>query len=243
MATPPDMSDTVTTVVDTPRRRWDPVVRLTHWSVVVAVLANALFTEGGSQPHLWVGYALAAILALRLIWGLIGPTEARFTAFPPSPGRALRHVREVAAGHVADHSSHNPLGALMVSAIWATLSIIIASGIVMAGIPTVAGGTAEPSRATSLPSGLQAGEKREDDADEDEDEGRSTEGARSEDRKDHESDERGEGEKGEEGLFEEVHEVAVNLLYVLILLHLAGVVFETRRVGRHIVMAMLPGRR
>ena len=33
------------------------------------------------------------------------------------------------------------------------------------------------------------------------------------------------------------------LLYVLIALHLAGVIFETRRSGREIVLAMLPTRR
>ena len=54
---------------------------------------------------------------------------------------------------------------------------------------------------------------------------------------------RGEGGEHEEGPLVEIHEVAANLLYVLILLHLAGVVFETRRSGRQIVVAMLPGHR
>jgi cytochrome b len=38
-----------------------------------------------------------------------------------------------------------------------------------------------------------------------------------------------------------LHEVTVNLLYVLIALHLMGVVFESRRSGPRIVRAMLPG--
>ena len=54
-----------------------------------------------------------------------------------------------------------------------------------------------------------------------------------------------EGEEGEEGqseeLFEEVHEVAVNLLYLLIALHIAGVAFETARSGKRTITAMLPG--
>ncbi len=53
----------------------------------------------------------------------------------------------------------------------------------------------------------------------------------------------GEGEEREEGPLVEVHEVAANLLYLLILLHIAGVVFETRRSGRQVVLAMLPFRR
>ena len=73
-------------------RRWDPIVKLTHWGVVTAVIANAIFTEEGSGWHIWVGYGLAALLGLRLLWGLIGPSEARFSAFPPSPNRALAHI-------------------------------------------------------------------------------------------------------------------------------------------------------
>jgi cytochrome b len=79
------------------QRRWDPVVKLTHWAVALAVLANAVIMDEGSAAHVWVGYALAAILALRLLWGLIGPAEARFSAFLPSPRTALAHVGDIAA--------------------------------------------------------------------------------------------------------------------------------------------------
>jgi cytochrome b len=59
-----------------------------------------------------------------------------------------------------------------------------------------------------------------------------------------ESEEARDGSEGhEEGSMEELHEVAVNLLYLLIVLHIAGVVFETRRSGRQVVLAMLPRRR
>ncbi|MBB4612766.1 cytochrome b/b6 domain-containing protein [Novosphingobium taihuense] len=197
-----------------PARRWDPVVKLTHWSVVIAVIANALFTEEGSGTHVWIGYALAAILVLRLLWGLIGPAEARFTAFPPSIGRALAHLRDIRSGRHVEHRSHNPLGALMVYAIWSCLGAVIASGIAMAGLP----GQARNERSDTAVSASTEIERGED-ADE--------------------GDEGGE----EEGALGEIHEVAVNLLYLLIALHVAGVVFETRRSGREVVLAMLPGQR
>jgi len=122
-----------------PARRWDPIVKITHWSIALAVLANALLTEEGSGAHVWVGYALAAILALRLLWGFIGPAEARFAAFWPSPRKALAHLRDIRTGTVTHHASHNPLGALMVYAIWACLLTIIATGIAMAGPPSLNG--------------------------------------------------------------------------------------------------------
>lgn len=188
-------------------RAWDPIVKLTHWGLVTAVIANAIFTEEGSGWHIWVGYGLAGLLGLRLLWGLIGPAEARFSAFPPSPKRALAHIGEICRGEVVRHRSHNPLGAMMAYAIWATLLVIAGSGIAMSGPPP-----ADPNAVSG------------------------------------ERGESGKGEGGEEAsedegeeLFEEMHEIAVNLLYVLIALHLAGVVFETRRSGREIVGSMVPG--
>ncbi len=195
-------------------RRWDPLVKLTHWSIVAAIVANALFTGEGSYAHVLVGYGLAALLALRLVWGLVGPAEARFTAFPPSPRRAIAHIREIASGDRRPHPSHNPLGALMVYAIWATLLVIIASGAIMTEprlFSPAATAQAIPSTAASALS----------DESEDEDET---------------------GEEREEGALGEVHEAAVTLLYGLILLHIGGVLFESRRQGRNLALAMLPGR-
>lgn len=196
------------------RRSWDPVVKITHWSIVTAIIANALFTEEGSGAHIWVGYGLAAILALRLLWGMIGPPEARFSAFPPSSRRALAHLRDIRVGKKEVHRSHNPLGALMVYAIWSILGVIIASGIAMAGPPS----TAFLDR-VALPGDISRQLVLE--------------------RGDHDHDDEPEGA---ESVWEEIHETAVNLLYILIALHIAGLVFETRRSGREILLAMLPGR-
>lgn len=203
------------------RRRWDPVVKLTHWSIALAVLANAVLTEEGSANHLWVGYGLAAILALRLLWGLVGPAEARFAAFPPSPRRAIAHVGDALAGRHAEHRSHNPLGALMVYAIWACLLVIIGTGVAMAGLPDTQSFNRPTAEATSS-FVATAGD------DDEEDEVRVS---------------RGEGGDHEDGIAEELHEGAANLLYGLILLHIAGVVFESRRQRRNLALAMLPGQR
>lgn len=218
-------------------RAWDPIVKLTHWGVVAAVIGNAILTEEGSGWHIWVGYGLAALLGLRLLWGLIGPVEARFSAFPPSLKRALAHIAEIRRGEVARHRSHNPLGAMMAYAIWATLLVIAGSGIAMSGPPP-----ADPNAVSG-----ENGEAGTADGDQEV----------SDEAEEHDSaalsignfliapafaDDGGEAGKGEnDELFEEMHEIAVNLLYVLIALHLGGVVFETRRSGREIVGAMIPG--
>lgn len=219
-------------------KRWDPIVKLTHWGVVAAVIGNALFTEEGSGWHIWVGYGLAALLALRLLWGLVGPREARFAAFPPSLARAKDHLGEIRRGEVTAHSSHNPLGALMAYAVWATLLAVAGTGIAMSGPPP-----ANPSEVRGEHGEGKTGES--DEAEENEHEQAQAPGigrnlslipaARADS-----GEEEGESDE-DEGPMGELHELAVNLLYVLIALHLMGVVFESRRSGQQIVRAMLPG--
>ena len=60
--------------------------------------------------------------------GLVGPRNARFSAFPQSPIRVLTHVRAVLRRERIVHLSHNPLGALMVYNIWATIAVIGLTG-------------------------------------------------------------------------------------------------------------------
>ena len=83
-------------LVGPPPALWDPVVRVSHWVIAGAVAANALFTKGGGALHVWLGWIGMAFLAIRLVWGLVGPWEARFAAFPPRPIDALSHLNRLA---------------------------------------------------------------------------------------------------------------------------------------------------
>lgn len=221
--------------VVTKPRRWDPIVRITHWAIAAAILVNRLITEGGSQAHIWIGMALAGLLILRWVWGLIGPAEARFTSFPPSLRGALSHIGDIRHGRHAHHRSHNPLGALMVYALWATMAVVIASGVAMTGFPPKVHHETASTGAIQTFGGREAEgpEAEGPEAEAQEAEGREASGRGA----NGEGDERGEGE----GPAEEIHEIAANLLLVLAVLHLAGVVFEVRRGGRQVVMAMING--
>ncbi len=210
-------------------RAWDPLVKLTHWGIAIAVLVNGVFTEEGSGWHVWVGTGMAALLAVRLLWGFIGPREARFSAFPPSPARALAHVGDIVAGRKVRHASHNGLGALMAYALWATLGVVAVTGFAMSGVPGTASAKVEAPMAPVVavplaPVAVQADEEGEGDEGE-------------------EAGERGEGGEGGEGpeWIEEVHEVAANLLFVLAALHIGGVLFETRRTGPTVIRRMTVG--
>lgn len=107
---------------------WDPLVRLFHWSLVAAFLANAFLTRPGKEVHELIGYGVAALIALRLVWGLIGPRHARFSDFPPSPSGAIGQLRQMTTGRREVHAGHSPLGALMIYNLLATLAAIALTG-------------------------------------------------------------------------------------------------------------------
>ena len=106
---------------------WDILVRFIHWTVAAGIIANLLFTEDGSELHVYVGYTVVGLVVLRLLWGLIGTRYARFTNFFPTPTRLKAHLSNLSIRRVDEqHLGHNPLAAIMMLSLWA---VIIGLGI------------------------------------------------------------------------------------------------------------------
>lgn len=110
---------------------WDPFVRVFHWALVVGFAANALFTDDESKLHEWLGYTIAALIAARLIWGLIGPHYARFSSFWPTPASVTAQVSDMATGRRRLHLGHTPLGAVMIANLLAVILMIALTGFMM----------------------------------------------------------------------------------------------------------------
>jgi cytochrome b len=111
-----------------PRRVWDPLLRLLHWLLAACVVAAWLTRAGWGKWHEWIGYATLVLVALRLVWGWIGPRHARFTQFVRSPSATLAYARQVVAGRELRHIGHNPLGGWMIVALLAVTALAAASG-------------------------------------------------------------------------------------------------------------------
>lgn len=114
---------------EAPVRVWDPLVRISHWSLASCVLLAWVSHEGPSPLHPWheaFGYAALFIVVLRIIWGSVGPRYARFSQFVRTPRETMAYALQVAAQHEARHLGHNPLGGWMAVAL--LLAIAMASG-------------------------------------------------------------------------------------------------------------------
>ena len=103
-------------------RIWEPYVRIFHWGLAAAI-ATAWATSGEVQAvHEFAGYAVAALVGFRLIWGFVGSRYARFSQFVRGPAATLSYVGDIARGRERRFLGHNPAGAAMVVALLVALS-------------------------------------------------------------------------------------------------------------------------
>lgn len=109
---------------------WDPLVRITHWGVASLVLFN-LFNESGGDNHRLSGYVACALVLIRLIWGFVGTRHARFSDWFPWPSKVLAYVRATLRGEHPEHLGHNPLGSVMMLALWAMILTMGTTGYMM----------------------------------------------------------------------------------------------------------------
>ncbi|ARE39716.1 Ni,Fe-hydrogenase I cytochrome b subunit [Rhodovulum sp. P5] len=172
---------------------WDIWVRLFHWGLVATVALSALTGFFGDARwlavHLASGGTAAALVLARIVWGVFGGGHARFADFVPRPRALLSHV----IGQDHRHRGHNPVGALMVLAVFVAILALAITGLVILG-----GWLRLGPLAADL--GTGAGHAAR-----------------------------------------ELHEAVALGVAVLVLMHLGGVLYESRRSDENLARAMVTG--
>lgn len=200
---------------------WDPLVRVAHWILVIAFF-TAYLSEGDAMPlHSWAGYTVAGVLAVRVLWGFIGPRYARFSDFVRGPRDVLRYLVRLASFRAPRYLGHSPAGGAMVTALLAVLATATFSGMMTYAIedgrgplaPLVAAG-ALGAPASALATTAWA-----------DDEEREMQGGK------------------RESVWEEVHEVSADLALILVILHVSGVVLASVVHRENLVRSMVTGRK
>lgn len=115
---------------------WDLPTRVFHWLLAISFFLAWLTHESSRflDVHVFAGYLFAALVAFRLLWGVLGGRYARFNAFAWSLRDASTYVIHALRGRARRHLGHNPAGSW---AIYALLALGLA--VAVTGIGTLGG--------------------------------------------------------------------------------------------------------
>ena len=104
-------------------RVWDLPVRAMHWSLAIAI--GVCWWSGINNEleyHTYSGYAVLWIVLMRLYWGMVGSSTARFVNFVRGPKAVLDYATTLHRRDTPRSHGHNALGAI---------SIVVMLGLVL----------------------------------------------------------------------------------------------------------------
>jgi len=120
-------------------RIWDPLVRLFHWSLASSFLIAYLTEDDLLTVHVWAGYSILALIAVRLIWGFIGSRHARWSDFIKQPHEIVDYLRDSVRRRGKRYLGHNPAGGAMVVALLVSLTMTAFTGLAVYGTQELSG--------------------------------------------------------------------------------------------------------
>lgn len=213
---------------------WDPLIRIGHWTLVLAFFI-AYFTEDDFMTlHVWAGYIVGAYLIIRVLCGLAGSKYARFSNFVYSPIKIFGYLKNLIMLKPQHYVGHNPAGGAMAVALLLSLLGTTLTGMKLYAVEDNKGPfaiTAQQAQLQLQPVNMIAEAKAEDNDNGDEDEESDFIN------NDHKID------KETEEFWEEWHELFANLTLLLVFLHIAGVIVSSYIDKEKLVKAMLTGRK
>lgn len=111
---------------------WDLPTRVFHWSLAV-LFGISVYTglDGGLNVmdyHMLSGYAILTLVGFRILWGVFGSKNSRFTSFLKGPGAIIAHIRTLTRPSEG-YAGHNPLGALSIIAMLLAVVLQTATGL------------------------------------------------------------------------------------------------------------------
>jgi cytochrome b len=109
-------------------RVWDFFVRAFHWALAASFVVAWLSSEYSERLHDAVGCAAGALVALRVVWGFLGPRYARFAQFVRSPDTVIAYLRAIKDGSERRYIGHNPAGGAMIVVLLVAIAGTAVSG-------------------------------------------------------------------------------------------------------------------
>lgn len=112
-------------------RVWDPLIRIFHWSLAALFFFAFLTGDEWDKAHETAGYAIAGLVAFRILWGFAGTRHARFSDFIYHPLTVLAFLKDSVFLRAKRYIGHNPAGGAMVIALLGLIATTATTGYLM----------------------------------------------------------------------------------------------------------------
>ena len=107
---------------------WEWPLRVWHWLIAICAgtaLTTGLVTEWNAMDlHTWAGMSVVALLAFRLLWGIVGGTYSRFKHYFTTPKKVFEHF----TGN-APAEAHTAPGIALVVCLMVVLTVQAVAGL------------------------------------------------------------------------------------------------------------------
>lgn len=119
---------------------YDWPTRLFHWLFAFLFLAAFIIAETVDDDsslfsyHMLAGLTIVFLIILRIVWGFIGSTYARFSSFKLKPAELFQYVKNVIMAKTKRYLGHNPA-----SSYAALIMFISAIGLTVTGVLMTSG--------------------------------------------------------------------------------------------------------
>jgi cytochrome b len=134
-----DSLGTATPEASTQVRVWDPLVRIFHWSLAAGFATAFIVEDDLLGVHVWAGYLVLTLIAVRLVWGVIGTRHARFSDFVRGPDEIRAYLADVLRFRAKHYLGHNPAGGAMILLLLLAVTATGLSGMALYGAQEFAG--------------------------------------------------------------------------------------------------------
>lgn len=210
---------------------WDLFVRFFHWSLVLLFLVAYATGDDDSSLHRYVGYAVLGLVAVRIVWGVVGSKYARFSEFLCSPGKALNYVKDLVAGKPAYYTGHNPAAAWMILFFLIGIPVVCLSGYAAYAVKDLKPVQGFGTGLLSIGNAYADEEEKED---------------HEYPKKNRHAERDGEHEAADEegdSIWSDMHEISAQGMWFFIFLHILGVTVSSKIHDENLVRGMVTGKK
>lgn len=123
---------------------WDLPTRLFHWLFAGCFLGSFTIAQvvddedAAFTLHMLLGGVMAFLVLWRVVWGVVGPTHARFSSFAFGPRAVAAYLRAALTGGAGErHAGHNPGSSVAIF-----LLLALGLGLALSGALMARGGEA-----------------------------------------------------------------------------------------------------